>query len=153
GLFNLTSQSFGSRLTDLFIFAVLALALNVVVGNAGQLHLGIGAFFGIGAYITGILTAVPAYPFGLRFFPALVAAAVGAALVGVFLSAPTLRLRGDYLALVTLGFGEVMKFTLENLESITNGTKGINPVAAPRLPGFVIGDSGDPLGSLKWRID
>jgi branched-chain amino acid transport system permease protein len=133
-LFEATNQSFGSRMSELFIFAILALALNVVVGYAGQLHIGIGAFFGIGAYVTGIVTTVPLYPFGFSFLPALVLAAVGATIVGVLVSAPTLRLRGDYLALVTLGFGEVMKFTLENLESITGGTKGINPVPPPRMP-------------------
>jgi branched-chain amino acid transport system permease protein len=114
-LFRLTEISIGMQLTYIFIYAILALGLNVVVGYTGLLHLGIAAFFGIGAYIAGILT-VPAYPFQIGFVAALVAATAGAALLGVLLGAPTLRLRGDYLAIVTLGFGEVTRFTLRNLE-------------------------------------
>lgn len=128
--------SLGARLTTLFIYAVLALALHMVVGNAGMFHLGIGAFFGIGAYITGILMVrVPSYPFQIGFLPALVLAGAGAATVGLLLSGPTLRLRGDYLALVTLGFGEVIRFTLRNLEGITAGTKTLSPIPPPSVPG------------------
>jgi len=132
-LFALTNISLGMQLTYIFIYAILALGLNVVVGYTGLLHLGIAAFFGIGAYITGILT-VPAYPFQFGFVPALVLSTAGAALFGVLLGAPTLRLRGDYLAIVTLGFGEVTRFTLRNLEEITAGTRGLNPVPPPALP-------------------
>ena len=131
--FSLTNRSLGEQIPGLFIFAMLALALNVVVGYVGILHLGIAAFFGIGAYITGILT-VPAYPFEIGFWGALLAAAIGTALFGGFLAIPILRLRGDYLALVTLGFGEVVKFTLRNLDAITAGTRGLNPVPPPSLP-------------------
>ena len=132
-LFRLTEISIGMQLTYIFIYAILALGLNVVVGYTGLLHLGIAAFFGIGAYITGILT-VPAYPFQVGFVAALVLSTPGAALAGVLLGAPTLRLRGDYLAIVTLGFGEVTRFTLRNLEEITAGTRGLNPVPPPELP-------------------
>lgn len=132
-LFRWTQISIGMQLTYIFIYAILALGLNVVVGYTGILHLGIAAFFGIGAYITGILT-VPAYPFGLGFIGALVCATAGAALAGILLGAPTLRLRGDYVAIVTLGFGEVTRFTLRNLEEITAGTRGLNPVPPPQLP-------------------
>jgi branched-chain amino acid transport system permease protein len=125
----------GSQLTNLLIFAILALGLNVVVGYTGLLHLGIAAFFGIGAYITGILT-VQGYPFQLGFYGAAVVAMAGAAISGLLLGAPTLRLRGDYLALVTLGFGEVVRFSLRNLEEITGGTRGLNPVPPPTLPGI-----------------
>ena len=127
--------SFGSELTTLFILAVLALGLHVVVGYTGLLQLGIGAFFAIGAYTTGILT-VPSYPFQLGFPLAALAALLAAAAAGLLLGAPTLRLRGDYLALVTLGFGEVVKFAIKNLEEITNGTKGLNPIPPPKLPGL-----------------
>ena len=123
----------GSRMIDLFIFGILALGLNVVVGYTGLLHLGIGAFFGIGAYITGILT-VGSYPFQVGLTTALVAAALGTALSGLVLGAPTLRLRGDYLALVTLGFGEVVKVTLRNLEAITAGTQSLGPLVPPAVP-------------------
>jgi branched-chain amino acid transport system permease protein len=98
-----------------------------------MLHLGMGAFFGIGAYITGILT-IPTYPFQFGFIPALLAASLGAAFISVLISAPILRVRGDYFALVTLGFGEVIRFTLRNLEEITAGTKGLNPVPNPGFP-------------------
>jgi len=93
---SLYAQSF----VPLFIYAILALGLNVVVGSAGLFHLGIAAFFGIGAYVTGILT-VPQFPFQLSFAVALVASVVAASLAGMATTAPTLRLRGDYLALVT----------------------------------------------------
>jgi len=132
-LFRYTEISFGAQLTYIFIYAILALGLNVVVGYTGLLHLGIAAFFGIGAYITGILR-VAAYPFQFDFFPTLALSALGAALAGVALGAPTLRLRGDYLAIVTLGFGEVTRFTLRNLESITAGTRGLNPIPPPGIP-------------------
>lgn len=132
--FSLAGRSLGEQLPTMFIFIVLALALNVVVGNAGILHLGIAAFFGIGAYTAGILT-VPAYPFEIGFWAALVCGSLAAAAIGALIGVPTLRLRGDYLALVTLGFGEVTKFTLRNLDAITAGTRGLNPVPAPVIPG------------------
>jgi branched-chain amino acid transport system permease protein len=124
-----------NRITDLFIFAILALGLNVVVGYTGLLHLGIGAFFGIGAYLTGIAT-VQAYPFQMGLAGSVIVATVGAALCGLILGAPTLRLRGDYLALVTLGFGEVVNVSLRNLEEITAGTRALGPIPPPG-PKFV----------------
>jgi len=126
----------GKQLTFIFIYSILALGLNVVVGYTGLLHLGIAAFFGIGAYITGIFT-IPGYPFQWGFIPALVLSALGAAGLGVLLGAPTLRLRGDYLAIVTLGFGEVVRFSLRNLEEITAGTRGLNPIPAPSVPRWI----------------
>ncbi len=142
GFFRLTQRSLGDQMPTVFIFAVLALGLNVVVGYTGLLHLGIAAFFAIGAYVTGVLT-VASYPFGAGFPVALVVGTVAAAVAGLLLGAPTLRLRGDYLALVTLGFGEVMKFTLRNLEEITAGTRGLSPVPPP--PDFG--------GRLDWASD
>ena len=132
---SLTRRSLGMQMPALFTFAILALALNVVVGYTGLLHLGIAAFFGIGAYVTGVLT-VPAYPFEWGMWAALPAGTAAAAAAGLLLGGPLLRLRGDYLALVTLGFGEVVKFALKNLEQITGGTRGLNPVPAPVLPGL-----------------
>jgi branched-chain amino acid transport system permease protein len=135
-VFELTGQPVGGRLATIFVYAILALGLNVVVGNAGLLHIGIGAFFGVGAYLTGILM-VQEYPFereippGLAFVVCAGLSTVGSALLAVVLSAPVLRLRGDYFALVTLGFGEVVRFTLRNLEEITAGTKGLKPIPAP----------------------
>src|SRR6187200_1120873 len=98
------------------IYALLAMGLNIVVGYAGLLDLGYAAFFAIGAYTVGFLTSptsvfvragvVP--PFFQQFWPALIAAFIVAAVFGVLLGTPTLRLRGDYLAIVTLGFGEIV---------------------------------------------
>jgi branched-chain amino acid transport system permease protein len=154
-LFRLTDVSLGMQLTYIFIYAILALGLNVVVGYTGLLHLGIAAFFGIGAYITGILT-VNAYPFQFGFLAALVASTAGAAIFGMLLGAPTLRLRGDYVAIVTLGFGEVTRFTLRNLEEITAGTRGLNPVPPPHLPASFAVPLGwlgiDPDWSLDYRL-
>lgn len=135
--FNLTSRSLGVELPGLFLFAVLALALNVVVGYTGLLHLGIAAFFGIGAYTVGILTA-PLNPFGMNFWLALLVATAVATFAGLLLGAPALRLRGDYLALVTLGFGEVVRFSIKNLPVITEGTKGVSPLPPPAFPGVTV---------------
>jgi branched-chain amino acid transport system permease protein len=79
---------------------------------------------------------VPSYPFQVGFVVALVCSGLGAALVGAVLGGPTLRLRGDYLAIVTLGFGEVVRYTLRNLEGITGGMRSLNPVPPPQLPGW-----------------
>ena len=118
----------------LFVYAILALGLNVVVGYTGLLHLGIAAFFGIGAYTVGILT-VPFFPFQQSFLVAALAAVAWPLLVGVITTAPMLRLRGDYLALVTLGFGLIALYAIRNLDAITEGTKGLNPIEAGPLPG------------------
>ncbi len=125
----------GSQVTNLLIFAILALGLNVVVGYTGLLHLGIAGFFGIGAYVTGVLT-IQGYPFQTGFYVAAIISTLVAGLAGLLLGAPTMRLRGDYLALVTLGFGEVVRFSLRNWEEITGGTRGLNPVPPPTLPGL-----------------
>jgi branched-chain amino acid transport system permease protein len=125
-----TATNVGTQLRFIFVFSILAMGLNVVVGYTGLLNLGIAAFFGIGAYVTGVLT-VSAYPFGLPVELALPISALAAALCGLLLGVPTLRLRGDYLAIVTLGFGEVVRFGIKNLEEITAGSRGLNPVPPP----------------------
>jgi branched-chain amino acid transport system permease protein len=127
------SANLTSDVSNLFVFGVLALGLNVVVGYTGLLHLGIAAFFGIGAYIGGILT-VNVYPFQFGYLPAMICATAGAAAMGAVLAAPALRLRGDYLALVTLGFGEVVKVTLRNFDEITAGTRTLGPLPTLKLP-------------------
>src|SRR5690606_31008338 len=113
------------QLVNVFIFAILALALNLQAGYAGLLQLGIAAFFAIGAYTTGILM-VAKYPFQIGFWGAIIAAPLAAGLAGLALGAPTIRLRGDYLAIVTLGFGEVVRVVLLNYENITDGPRGLN---------------------------
>lgn len=128
----------------MLVYVILAMGLNVVVGYAGLLDLGYAAFFAIGAYTMGFLTS-PTSSFiqaGLvperlqHFWPALALSWVMAAIFGVLLGAPTLRLRGDYLAIVTLGFGEIVPNFFLNARRITNGTVGVNPIAMP--PPFTI---------------
>jgi ABC-type branched-subunit amino acid transport system permease subunit len=114
-------------------FVLLAVGLNIVVGLAGLLDLGYAAFFAFGAYAY----AYGASPFSgndFPFLPMLIVGAVVAATFGVLLGAPTLRLRGDYLAIVTLGFGEIVPIVFLNAEPYTNGTNGIGGVFKPSLP-------------------
>ncbi len=117
-----------------FLYAILALGLNVVTGYAGLLNLGIAAFMAVGAYAFGILTC-EIYPFQFGFWSALALTLPIGAAAGVILGAPTLGLRGDYLAIVTMGFGEIVQDVLKNLDSITKGMQGINPLPAPALGG------------------
>lgn len=102
---------------QILIFIMLALGLNIVVGFAGLLDLGYAAFFAIGAYTTGLLSSQH-LNIGWNFWLALPIAAVVAAIFGVILGSPTLRLRGDYLAIVTLGFGEIVPVVFRNLTSV-----------------------------------
>lgn len=105
------------------INAILALSLNLVTGTAGQLSLGHAAFMGIGAYTSGILTSV----YGMPFFVALVGGGVVAALCGFAIGLPTLRLKGDYLAIATLGFGEIIRVSILNMK-ITGGPFGLRGI-------------------------
>jgi branched-chain amino acid transport system permease protein len=123
---------FGDLLRPVFIMAMLGLGLNILTGFTGLLNLGVAAFMAVGAYSYAILTC-DIYPFQLGFWTATgITVLVGLA-VGVFLGLPTIRLRGDYLAIVTLAFGEIVQDVLKNLDSITKGTQGINPLPAPSL--------------------
>jgi branched-chain amino acid transport system permease protein len=106
------------------IYVLLALGLNVVVGYAGLLDLGYVAFYAIGAYFYALL-ASPQLGLHVPFWVVLPLAPFLAALFGVLLGAPTLRLRGDYLAIVTLGFGEMIRILLNNLDRVTNGPRGV----------------------------
>jgi branched-chain amino acid transport system permease protein len=116
------------RITNLAIlFVLLALGLNIVVGFAGLLDLGYVAFYAVGAYVYALL-ASPHFDIHWPFWVILPIGAAVAALFGVLLGAPTLKLRGDYLAIVTLGFGEIVRIFLNNLSrpvNITNGPQGI----------------------------
>ena len=122
------------QLCDVFVFALLGLALNVLTGFTGLLNLGVAAFAAIGAYTFAIATC-EIYPFQLGFWGGLSATLAVGVLSGLALGAPTLRVRGDYLAIVTLGFGEIVKDVLVNLDTITKGTQGINPLPPPSLFG------------------
>jgi len=119
------------RITNYAIlYVLLALGLNIVVGFAGLLDLGYIAFYAVGAY-TYALLASPQFGLHLPFWAILPIGALVAALFGVLLGAPTLKLRGDYLAIVTLGFGEIVRIFLNNLSrpvNITNGPQGITGI-------------------------
>jgi branched-chain amino acid transport system permease protein len=128
-------------LTRICLYATLALGLNIVVGFAGLLDLGYVAFFGIGSYLYAFL-ASPHFGIHLPFLLALPIIIVATAFSGVLIGAPTLRLRGDYLAIVTLGFGEITYLLLINLDrpplNITGGPNGIIAIDAPAFAGFVL---------------
>ena len=110
-------------LTNALLYAILALGLNIVVGYAGLLDLGYAAFFAVGAYSVGILTV----QFGWNFWLTLPVAVAAAALAGIIIGGPTLRLRSDYLAIVTLGFGEIVRIAARNLQ-ITGAASGSSTV-------------------------
>lgn len=114
------------------IFVVLGLGLNVTVGLAGLLDLGYVAFFAVGAYTYGILNSF----WGVGFWVSLPIGGVMGALFGIALGFPILRLRGDYLAIVTLGFGSIAKIVIENWEEVFNGAKGIANIPRPGLFGI-----------------
>jgi len=115
------------------VWVLLALGLNIVVGYAGLLDLGYAAFFAIGSYAFAIL-ASGQFNIHISFWVLLFASALIAALFGVLLGAPTLRLRGDYLAIVTLGFGEIVPRVVRNASPLTGGVNGIVGVDQPHLP-------------------
>ena len=130
--------------TQAGIFTALALGLNVVVGFAGLLDLGYVAFFAVGAYAWGIFSTTqisninpawgPVDP--VMFYPFLIIGLILGLITGVLLGLPVLRLRGDYLAIVTLGFGEVIRVVANNLDrpiNITNGSQGIRDIERPPL--------------------
>ena len=124
---------FGSRgavniATLALIYVMLGLSLNIVVGYAGLLDLGHVAFYAVGAYCYAILAQ-----HGVGFWTTLPIAALLTGTLGLLLGFPVLRLRGDYLAIVTLGFGEIIRILLNNLDSLTNGPKGINNIPKPGL--------------------
>ena len=157
-LMPLLLQSFGNawvRIADMaLLYVLLALGLNIVVGYAGLLDLGYVAFFAVGAYLFGLLNSpqltdhlssiAALFPNGLHT-PVWVAIPLCAAVAGLFgllLGAPTLRLRGDYLAIVTLGFGEIIRVFMNNLDqpvNITNGPKGMGQIDAIQFFGLSLG--------------
>jgi len=161
----LVLQSFGNawvRIADMaLLYVLLALGLNIVVGYAGLLDLGYVAFFAIGAYMYALLASphlTENFPAIAAMFPnglhmpiwVIIPAAAGlAALFGVLLGAPTLRLRGDYLAIVTLGFGEIIRVFMNNLDhpvNITNGPKGMGEIDALTFFGMSFGKRVDIFG-------
>jgi branched-chain amino acid transport system permease protein len=139
------------RITNLAIlFALLSLGLNIVVGYAGLLDLGYIAFYAVGAYVYALL-ASPHFGLHLPWWAILPIGAAVACFFGVILGAPTLKLRGDYLAIVTLGFGEIVRIFLNNLSepfNLTNGPKGITTIDPIRFLGVNFADTSSVAGFL-----
>jgi branched-chain amino acid transport system permease protein len=117
---------------SVLIYVCLGLGLNIVIGLAGLLDLGYIAFYGVGAYTYAILSTT----YGFSFWLCLPIAGVIAAIAGCIIGYPTLRMRGDYLAIVTLGFGEIVRLILNNWMSLTNGPNGILSIPRPELFGY-----------------
>ena len=137
------------RIVDFaLLYIMLAVGLNIVVGYAGLLDLGYVAFYAVGAYCWALL-ASPHFELHLPFWIILPVGAGVAAMFGVLLGTPTLRLRGDYLAIVTLGFGEIIRIFLNNLNSpinITNGPQGITLIDPMTIGDFSLGKTQHVLG-------
>jgi branched-chain amino acid transport system permease protein len=162
---NTPGISFGGVMAQFAMVAIIAIGLNVVVGQAGLLDLGYVGFYAVGAYTVALLTSPDSpwnkiAPNGLlpekwAWLACVPIAMVVTALAGLILGIPTLRLRGDYLAIVTLGFGEIIRLLADNLGNITNGPRGLNEVAYPhigestRLPHGVF-SSGNSTGHANY---
>ncbi len=142
--FGIYPGPFVSTLADTGVYVMLALGLNIVVGYAGLLDLGYAAFFAIGSY-TYALLASPQFGLHFSFWILLLIAPAVAAFFGMLLGAPTLRLRGDYLAIVTLGFGEIVPSFFLNADALSGGTNGISGVDTPVL-GVPLTDVGFGFG-------
>ncbi len=162
---NTTGISFGGTMAQFAMVAIIAIGLNVVVGQAGLLDLGYVGFYAVGAYTVALLTS-PDSPWNQvgpdgffskdwAWLSCVPLAMAVTALAGLILGTPTLRLRGDYLAIVTLGFGEIIRLLADNLSDITNGSRGLNQVAYPRvgeseaLPNGVF-SSGNSTGEANY---
>ncbi|AWT47527.1 MULTISPECIES: branched-chain amino acid ABC transporter permease [Streptomyces] len=145
---------------NILIFGTVALGLNIVVGLAGLLDLGYVAFLGVGAYTAALVSGSEFSRFSGVQFPFWAAALAGAAaslVFGVLIGAPTLRLRGDYLAIVTLGFGEIFRIAVNNMDGasgpdITNGPNGIAAIPDLSLFGFNLGEAHDVGGLTLGRF-
>ena len=134
--------------TYIGILAAAAIGLNVVVGLAGLLDLGYIAFFGVGAYVAALVSGagVTTSDVVVPFWAAMLLGSLAAAVFGVIVGAPTLRLRGDYLAIVTLAFGEVFRIVVNNWNGVTRGPNGVSRIPHLALGGFDFGEDHQLLG-------
>ncbi|MGW6566174.1 branched-chain amino acid ABC transporter permease [Streptomyces sp. NPDC054975] len=151
--FTQTTDTFTVIAVQILIFATVALGLNIVVGLAGLLDLGYVAFLGVGAYTAALVSGstASALDIQLPFWVAMIIGAVASLIFGVIIGAPTLRLHGDYLAIVTLGFGEIFRITVNNMDGdngpqITNGPNGIPNIPALNIFGYDFGETHTILG-------
>jgi len=126
------------------IYTISALGLNLVVGYTGLLSLCQAAFLGIGAYSTAVLMTA----LNMGFWEAMIISGFIAALCGILIGIPTLRLKGDYLAIATLGFGEIVKNVIVNWDSVTKGPMGINGIPGPDFFGFMFSS----MDKISWVI-
>ncbi|WP_217170435.1 branched-chain amino acid ABC transporter permease [Streptomyces sp. AC512_CC834] len=157
--FTQSNDQYATLGVYILIFATVALGLNIVVGLAGLLDLGYVAFLGVGAYAAALVSGSQSSPFGVHF-PFWAAVLVGAAaslVFGILIGAPTLRLRGDYLAIVTLGFGEIFRIAAQNLDGtsgpdVTNGSNGISSIPDLNVLGFDLGVAHDIGGFTLGRF-
>jgi branched-chain amino acid transport system permease protein len=163
-LIGLLNTAYLELAIQISVFAGLALGLNVVVGFAGLLDLGYVAFFAVGAYLWAMFSSPAPTIFQINgwlvpewmFFVFLFVAVGVAALVGVMLGLPVLRLRGDYLAIVTLGFGEMIRILARNADqpiNLTNGAQGLHGIGRPPLPGFGVDFTGSLASALGITIN
>ncbi len=133
------------------LFVMLSLGLNIVMGETGLLNLGYIAFFAFGAYTTALLSS-PKFELRWPFLAVVVLSTLIAMVAGFVIGLPTLRLRGDYLAIVTLAFGEIVRLTIINLQDFTNGPNGITGIYSPRLAGEgALASLGDASWT-KWLV-
>ncbi|MDZ4764318.1 MAG: branched-chain amino acid ABC transporter permease [Chloroflexota bacterium] len=161
GVFN---TSYLELAIQISIFAGLALGLNVVIGFAGLLDLGYIAFFAVGAYLWAMFTSPAETIFQINgwlvpdwaFFIFILLAVGAAGLVGILLGLPVLRLRGDYLAIVTLGFGEMIRILARNADqpiNLTNGAQGLHNIGRPPLPGFAVDFTNGVAGAFGITLN
>ena len=129
-----TNDYYRDVMTIAGMYIVLALGLNLVVGQAGLLNLGYVAFYAIGAYTYAILSTF----YGLSFWPGMALGALVAAGFAVLLGSPTLKLRGDYFAIVTLGLGEITRIVLNNWDRMTGGPNGLANINRPMIAGYTL---------------
>ncbi|WP_417719956.1 branched-chain amino acid ABC transporter permease [Salipiger sp.] len=147
---------------SLLIYVLLGIGLNIVIGYAGLLDLGFVAFYAVGAYTYGLL-ASPQLGLHLPILAILPIAAVLGAIVGILLGLPVLRLRGDYLAIVTLGFGEIIRILMNNLDDLTGGPRGIFGIDKAEIFGIAVARPIEIfwllvvtvviVGILVWRME
>jgi branched-chain amino acid transport system permease protein len=164
GFVDTPGVSFDGVMAQFAMIALVAIGLNVVVGQAGLLDLGYVGFYAVGAYTVALLTSPQSPwnqlgPTGMfskdwAWLSCVPLAIVFTALAGLILGIPTLRLRGDYLAIVTLGFGEIIRLLADNLNDVTNGSRGLGSVAFPRfgedrVPGGYF-SSGNAMGETNY---
>ena len=130
--FVVKNQYFLTVVAKIGCYAILGLGLNILTGYTGLVSLGHAGFVAIGAYTASLL----AVTLGWSFFPAMLAGMLVAAVIGVLVGLPTLRVTGTYLSIITLGFGEIVKMVLMNWQDVTNGTLGVKNIPKPQIFGI-----------------